>query len=562
MFGFGLGYNTILPRIGSALDPDAAQFIANWEAETSTTMQLTQRMAINDFYRGMKGEGTANGSNLWALATSTNARIYPLIPLSDSSANSSAYRLDAVSNGVLKGTYTNFVSGDFTPQGVIGGTTKFFDSGVAPSAYDINSMALSVYSRTNLAINANFDFAASDSSTSNAYLLNSMNASNQFNFIIANNVSLTPPTISDSRGFNLIQNNNTSKSAVKNGIVLSTVTQALTGQTTRNLYFHSWNNNGVSSDASSRQLCFYEVGMPSLTANELLDFYTVVQRLQSNVITGGRQIGEFTPSIDSGVLPLYAIFGANYLFDWNPDVSASVSVTGSAVDSIASVGINTAAFTQTGAARPQLVANQINGKPVIRFDGATSFMAIASSTALFNFLHNSTGGTVIIVSKINLANPDAAYSFINNSGGATTEIGFNINYSDQTSLGRNNNIVSNISRGVSGALAVSNLSANDYFDTLQFNSLIAINDPANATAADRSSLIVNSGAAVKNNALTNAPSSANATQNITLGRTAVFGPFFLNGDIARIIIVDTKATPTQQAQVAARLAYEYGTFPI
>jgi hypothetical protein len=257
------------------------------------------------------------------------------------------------------------------------------------------------------------------------------------------------------------------------------------------------------------------------------------------------------------------VFGANYLFDWNPDVSASVSTSGGgALDSIASVGLNTAAFTQTGAARPQLVANQINGKPVIRFDGATSWMDIASSTALFNFLHNSTGGTVIIVSKVNVANPDAVYSFINNSGGATTEIGFSINYSDQTSLGRNNNIVSNISRGVSGTYAVTNLSANDYFDTLQFNSLICISDPANATAADRSSLIVNSGAAVKNNALTNAPSSANATQNITLGRTAVFGPFFLNGDIARIIIVDAKATPTQQAQVAARLAFEYGTFPI
>jgi hypothetical protein len=254
------------------------------------------------------------------------------------------------------------------------------------------------------------------------------------------------------------------------------------------------------------------------------------------------------------------IFGANYLFDWNPDVSASVSVTGSAVDSIASVGINTAAFTQSGAARPQLVANQINGKPVIRFDGATSFMQIAASTALFNFLHNSTGGTVIIVSKVNVANPNAAMVFVNNNNLADSRVGFHLNFDDRSSLSRNDLLAKAVTNGTNRV--ITNLSANNYFDTMQFNSLINISDPANATAADRSSIILNGGAAVKNNAETNAPSSANATDNMTLGRRSLSTDFFLNGDIARIIIVDAKATPTQQAQVAARLAYEYGTFPI
>jgi hypothetical protein len=282
---------------GIIYDIDALEFIENWEINTNTTMLLRQRLAVNDWYRGIKGEGTPNGSNLWTLATSTNARIFPLIPLTDSTANALAYSLDAVSNGVIKGTYTNFVSGDFTQNGVIGGATKFFNSGVAPNFYNINSMALSVYSRTNLAANANFDFAASDAGTSNAYILNSMNAANQFNFVISNNVPLTPPIISDSRGFNLIQNNNTSKSAVKDGVTLSTVVQPLSGQTIRNLYFHSWNNNGTTSNSSVRQLCFYEAGMPFLSVNELIDFYTVVQRLQSNVIAGGRQIGSAIPPI-------------------------------------------------------------------------------------------------------------------------------------------------------------------------------------------------------------------------------------------------------------------------
>jgi hypothetical protein len=242
------------------------------------------------------------------------------------------------------------------------------------------------------------------------------------------------------------------------------------------------------------------------------------------------------------------VFGANYLFDWNPDVSASLSTSSGAVNSIASVGLNTAAFTQTGAARPQLVTNQINGKPVIRFDGATSFMAIASSTALFNFLHNSTGGTVIIVSK-NTIDSTLQYILANASGGS--DVGYRL------LEGSANVYVNFVSNG--SAIIVSNSSG---AFASGYNSITNIVDPANATAADRSSLILNGGAAVKNNALTGTPSGSNATSNMTLGKIPNSSASFLNGDIARIIIVDAKATPTQQAQVQARLAYEYGTFPI
>jgi PKD repeat protein len=251
------------------------------------------------------------------------------------------------------------------------------------------------------------------------------------------------------------------------------------------------------------------------------------------------------------VIPSFAtIFSANYLFDWNPDVSASVTTSGGgALDSISSVGLNTAAFTQTGAARPQLVANQINGKPVIRFDGATSFMAIASSTALFNFLHNSTGGTVIIVSRVDALG--VANAFIGNTVGAS-EVGsrFLKNISNKYSAFLTNGT----------SIVVLDVTTNDYANN-QYNSTINIVDPANATANQRSLITLN-GSNSNNNTDTATPTSANATRNMEMGRRQT-SPFqYLNGDIARIIIVDAKATPTQQAQVAARLAYEYGTFPI
>jgi hypothetical protein len=275
------------------LDPDAAEFIANWEAETSTTMQLTQQMAINDFYRGLKGEGTPNGSNLWALATSTNARIYPLIPLNDTTANAASYRLDAVSKGVLKGTYANFAGGDFTPQGVIGGATKFFNSGVAPNAYALNDNTLFSYVRGNNAL-ASQSIAGSSISISpqdSRTTFNPRNGSSVFSTAFNSNSSGNVSNTNSSGLVGIQRTNSTTVQPTRNGLILGDITYSSTTTNSFNYYFHGENESNSLSFFSTRQLCFYEVGMPALTANQLIDFYTVVQRLQSNVISGGRQIG-------------------------------------------------------------------------------------------------------------------------------------------------------------------------------------------------------------------------------------------------------------------------------
>jgi hypothetical protein len=250
------------------------------------------------------------------------------------------------------------------------------------------------------------------------------------------------------------------------------------------------------------------------------------------------------------------VFGANYQFDWNPDVSASVSTSGGgALDSIASVGLNTAAFTQSGAARPQLVANQINGKPVIRFDGATSFMEIAASTALFNFLHNATGGTVIVIFKNYLS---GGTRVLNNRGTAATETASGFQVAISSSLEFLTAIFNNqVNVRVMTTLTPTNTVINS-----SFQSSISIFDAANATLDQRGTIIVDGGTAVNNNTDNATISNTNAAYNMTLGRRVRLNDQYTVGDIARIIILDTKATPTQQAQVAARLAYEYGTFPI
>jgi hypothetical protein len=282
-------------KSGIIYDVDTLEFIENWELNTGAEMQLQQRLSINNFYRGLKGEGTPNGSDLWTLATSTNARIFPLIPLTDSTANALAYSLDAVSNGVIKGTYTNFVSSNFTQNGVIGGTTKFFNSGTSPSNYAIDDVGGSFYSRTNIQSNV-IDFGARDTSSTNQFGINVRYSPNSLIAVINNNV-FTPVSNSNSTGFFSITRNESNLLAYRNSSLILNQTEPTTLRSINNFYFHAINQGGTAFAPSSRQLCFYEVGMPYLNANQQLDFYTIVQRLQSNVIVGGRQIGTAIPPI-------------------------------------------------------------------------------------------------------------------------------------------------------------------------------------------------------------------------------------------------------------------------
>jgi hypothetical protein len=300
-FGFSES-NTVNMRFGflnqggDGLDPDASQFITNWEISTGTTMLETQRLAVNDLYRGLKGQGTANGSDLLTLAQSVNALIFPLVPLTDSTANANAYKLDAVSNGVFQGSYTNMVAGDFTAQGVIGGLTKFFNTLTPQNAYTIDDLGFAFYGRTNLGAANTADVGSGLTVSTNSILSNPRNATNLLTYRVNDSVNSSLAS-TDSRGFRLIQRSGTLKEVYADNTLLGSTILAVSASGARNVYFHAYNNAGTTAFESTRQLCFYMLGMPYLTLAQAQDFYTVIQRFQSNVITGGRQIGAAIPPI-------------------------------------------------------------------------------------------------------------------------------------------------------------------------------------------------------------------------------------------------------------------------
>jgi hypothetical protein len=286
----------------TTLDGDAREFIQNWELSTGVIMPLTQRIAVNDWYRGMKGEGTTYGSNLLAIAKSNNARIYILIPLDDNNANASAYELDAVSNGVLKGTYTNFAGGDFTPQGVIGGATKFFNSGVAPSDYLQNDNSFAFYNRT---LNPPTGYVMACNT----------GAGNIFGTILRNtgsngyaiNSGVANQTFTNTSYLRVQRTSSVNTEIYRDGYYINNQTNSSNSGTSIDVYTHARNFNNSVTNESSAQLCYYEIGMPSLTSSENFDLFTVIQRLQSNVIAGGRQIGIYVPPIDAGLYDIDAL---------------------------------------------------------------------------------------------------------------------------------------------------------------------------------------------------------------------------------------------------------------
>jgi hypothetical protein len=255
------------------------------------------------------------------------------------------------------------------------------------------------------------------------------------------------------------------------------------------------------------------------------------------------------------------IFGANLYDWWDFTDDSTLTKSGTRVDAITSKA-SARQFTSSGANRPQVVTGAVNGLQVANFDGVSEFMQVPSSTALYNFLHNQEdGGMVIIISKLTDADPNNLQYILNNTA-TTSNVGSAINYDDRLSVPANNVIRSLGVRGVGGTTSYNNVTSNNFFTTQQFNILRSIVDPNNGTAANRSKLSINFGADIQNNISISAPSTSNATNNLTLGRLADSSSFFLKGDFAEVLITTGQPTSEQLTQIQTYLTSKYGTFPI
>ena len=275
-----MGYNSniflLMPKSSYA-----SKFITVHETATGLSMGTVQQNSIKDLFNHFSGIGTPNNSNLLGLFLSQAVlpRIWIYCPSTDSIASSAGYNIELLTQTTL-GTFNNFVSGDFTVNGVIGGASKWFGSGVAPSNYPQNAHAFGVYCRTNS------DALTMEGGTNNTYAL-----TRYLNNIRTrqNDGTTTQISNSDSRGLFIAQRSGTSKQFYKNGVSIFSSSIPTTVLNATEFYFHAQNTCSAVLN-SARQLSLLTVGLPVMTANEHDDFYYAIQQYQTNVITGGRQV--------------------------------------------------------------------------------------------------------------------------------------------------------------------------------------------------------------------------------------------------------------------------------
>lgn len=264
-------------------DVNALAFISAHESSTGLAMGTVQKNAINNLYKRLKGQGTTHSSNIYAMAVTNGARIFPLCPTNDTTASANAYKLDLVSDGANSGIYNNFVSGDFTQNGAIGGVTKWFDSGKNATQFSLTNVSHWVYIRTN-------STASGYEIGTNSRILFGARASGNVIQLRMNDVTTQTVANTDSSGFFGILRNGTTKYVVKTTTRI-TVGTASTVASTTVIGFHARTDGfGNSSVESTRQLSFYIVGLNDLTQNQIDDLYYCVQQYQTEVITGGRQV--------------------------------------------------------------------------------------------------------------------------------------------------------------------------------------------------------------------------------------------------------------------------------
>jgi len=242
------------------------------------------------------------------------------------------------------------------------------------------------------------------------------------------------------------------------------------------------------------------------------------------------------------------IFGANYYDHWRAWDAGSLTLTGALVDQADSLTGSGRNLVSSGGARPTLVNVAKISRNAFDFDGISEYMELLTSTGDYNFLHDTNGGCVIIVYS-NLVTPVSQGQLVSNGFG---DIGFRIL---QSSTGSVNTVIRN-----AGANIAINITTEITTNT-EYNSFVNVHDPNNATLLDRVESVTN-GVSGKFNTSSGTPTPADAANNLIVGKRANASSFYFNGTISEILIADTIPTPTQLAQVQARLTYDYGTFPI
>jgi hypothetical protein len=253
---------TNLGKIGSqsfGFDADAAAFFARVTA-AGGTLSATEQLAIDTLVKQMKLDG------IW----SSMKAIYPMV---GASAAACAQNLKSSS---FTGTFTS--GWTFASTGVIPNGSAYMNTGFNPTLNTSqNSLSFSFYSRTNNTTSA-WDIGAFDGSIDTAILIY-YNALHYY----ANNAGtsyVTTPVVNTLGHFINTRTTNNIMKLVKNGVVISTSNNNVTGNINLNLYIGAENRNNTGFGYSNRECSFAHIG-DGLTDTQASALYTAVQNMNT-----------------------------------------------------------------------------------------------------------------------------------------------------------------------------------------------------------------------------------------------------------------------------------------
>ena len=210
----------------------------------------------------------------------------------------------------------------------------------------------------------------------------------------------------------------------------------------------------------------------------------------------------------------------------------------------------------TGGTQPTRTLDGLNGRAVLSFNGS-QYLTSPAATSVWNFLHNTNGSTVVAVWKAgNISDPNAAYGLLGTSAVATANIGYALITDDRVASSRNEKVIAQITRGVSGVATLGNLSVDQAHPPNVPTILSHIADPNNGTAVNRSFLRANK-TLTQANADTAVPSASNASFALQIGACGN-NTTPLTGYIAEVIVLSSIASTNTRQILEGYLAWKWG----
>lgn len=261
-----------------AYDVNALAFI-NAAGITGTL----QKSVLNTYVLMLKGIGTTFGSSLFNKIYAN----YRYCPINETTATATAYSYNLINPATFQIGWTGFVSGDFTPTGVIGGAGKYGDTGLN-QLVDITTLShgIDVYIRTQNTLTEVELGARRNAGTFDGGEIAPYITGNDYSYM--NKLTLTAAQVVRT-GLMSVDYDGVNVNKYRNGVSFFTVAQ--TPGTPRNINYtaHALNNLGVITAFSTKSIGGITIRQP-FTINEMSDLYEAELYYQSNIIIGGRNV--------------------------------------------------------------------------------------------------------------------------------------------------------------------------------------------------------------------------------------------------------------------------------